>query len=35
LFAMVAAGLAIYLVALQAFRVASLRDLLASVGGRT
>jgi putative peptidoglycan lipid II flippase len=34
LFAMVAVGLTIYVVALQALRVASLRDLLASVGGR-
>jgi putative peptidoglycan lipid II flippase len=34
LFALVGAGLAIYLVALQALRVASLRDLLAAVGRR-
>jgi putative peptidoglycan lipid II flippase len=34
LFALVAAGLAIYLVALQALRVASLRALVAAVGGR-
>jgi putative peptidoglycan lipid II flippase len=34
LFALVAAGLAIYLIALQAFRVASLRELVAAVGGR-
>jgi hypothetical protein len=34
LFGLVGCGLAIYLVALQAFRVTSLRELVAAVGGR-